>query len=50
MAKQCQHLNVTEHYRLLNILHKFEDLLDSMLGTWNTIPVDLDLKDDAKPV
>ena len=32
------------------MLRKFEDLFDGTLGTWNTTPVDLELKDNAKPV
>ena len=50
MTKQCQHLNSTERSRLLNILNKFEDMFDGTLGTRNTTPVDLELKEDAKPV
>ena len=50
MTKQCQHLNATELYRLINRLKKFEDMFDGTLGTWNTTPVDLELKDDTKPV
>ena len=50
MYKQCQQLNATEHHRLLTILSKFIDLFDVTLGKWNTTPVDLELKDNAKPV
>ena len=50
MDEQCQHLTSTERYRLLHILRKFKDMFDGTLGTWNTTPVDLGLKDDAKPV
>ena len=51
MTKQFQkHLPATEHHRLLHIMNKFEDLFDGKLGTWNTTLVDLELKDDAKPV
>ena len=51
MTKQCQqHLTDTERHRLLQILKKFEDLFDGTLGKWNTTPVYLELKDDAKPV
>ena len=49
MAKQCQHLNAEECYRLLTLLWKFEDLFGGVLGTWNNILVDLELRDDAKP-
>ena len=50
MTKQCQYLNTKERERLLNLLHKYEDILYVTLGTWNTTPVYLELRDDAKPV
>ena len=50
MTKQCQHINATERYRLQNILRKFKNLSDSTLGTWDINPVDLELKEDARPV
>ena len=50
MTKQCQHINAKERDRLLSLLSKYEDLFDGTLGTWNTTPVDLELRDDAKPV
>ena len=50
MAKQYQHLNTEERCRLLNLLNKFKDMFDGTLGTWNTTPVNLELKDKAKPV
>ena len=31
-------------------LKKIEDLFNGTLGVWNDVPVDLELKDDAKPV
>ena len=31
-------------------MRKFEDMLDGTLGTWNTKPVYLKLRDDSKPV
>ena len=42
--KQCQHLNATEDYILINILKKSEDLFVGTLGTWNITLVDLELK------
>ena len=44
MDEQCKHLTATEHNRLLHLLKKFEDLFDGTLGTWNTNPMDLELK------
>ena len=50
-TKKCQkHLTATERHALLQLLKKFKDLFDGTLCTCNTTPVDLELKDDAKPV
>ena len=50
MTKQCQHLNTTDCYRIINLLKKYKYLFGVTLGTWNTTSVDLELEDDAKPV
>ena len=51
MTKKCQkHLTATELHKILQLLNKLEDIYDGTLGTWNTTPVDLELKDDANPV
>ena len=51
MTKQYhQHLTATERHKLLQSLKKIEDMFNGMLGMWNTTPVYLELKDDAKPV
>ena len=51
MTKQCQkHLTATEHHRIPQLLKKLKYLFDGTLGTWNTTPVDLELKDNAEPV
>ena len=50
MAEQCQQVSPSEQAMLLNILKKFEDVLDGSIGTWNISPVDLELNDDANPV
>ena len=49
MTKQYQHLNNEERKRLMILLNKFKYMFDGTLGTWNTTPVDLKLKDNAKP-
>ena len=49
MTKQFQQLNAKASKRLLILLRKFEDTFDGTLSTWNTTPVDLELKGDAKP-
>ena len=50
MTEQFQHLNTEECNRHMIVLRKYEDLFNGTLGTWNTTPVDLELRDDAKPV
>ena len=50
MEEKCQQLSFSEIKSLLNILKGFEDLFDVTQGTWNTSQVDLEFKDDAKPV
>ena len=44
-----QHLSPSEREFILN-LKKIEYLFDGTLDTWNTAPLDLELKDDANPV
>ena len=50
MDEQCQHLTSTERYRLLHILKKFEYLFGGTLGTWDTNPLYLELKDKSNPI
>ena len=50
MVKKCQHLRPEELYILPNLLSKSEDLFDGTLGTWNTTSIDLELKENTKPV
>ena len=50
MKKQCQHLDPKECRVIISLLRKVEDLFDGKLGTWNTKPVDLEIKDDVRPV
>ena len=50
MTEQCQHLNAKECEIILNLISKYEELFDGTLGTWNTTPLDLGLRDDANPV
>ena len=50
MVSKCDHLTNTERSDLKMLLHKFESLFDGTLGTWNTEPIDLELKDpEAQP-
>ena len=45
MTKKYQYLDPEERDRLLTLLRRFEKLFNSTLGTWNTKPVKLELKD-----
>ena len=49
MTEQCQHLIPIKQESLLKH-KKIEDFFNGTLGTWNTYLVDLELKDDTKPV
>ena len=50
ITQECDLLNTEEQDQLLNLLHKFEHLFDGTLGSWNSDPVDLELKDpECKP-
>jgi transposase InsO family protein len=50
VVEECTHLTVEERKKLLKLLQKFEHLFDGTIGTWQTEPVDLELKDpNAKP-
>jgi len=50
IVEECTHLTKEEQNKLLQLLKKFENLFDGTLGTWNTTPVDLELKDpNVKP-
>ena len=50
MTKIFHHLAPEEHEQLLYILRIFEDMFNGTLCMWSTKPVDLELKDDTKPV
>ena len=50
IVKECETLTKFEQEKLYALLKKFEHLFDGTLGTWNTDPVDLELKDpNCKP-
>ena len=50
METQCQHLKMTQHNYLLELLQKYEEVFNGTLGTWKTDPSDLKLKEDANPI
>ena len=45
ISQECDMLDREEQQKLLNLLQKYEHLFDGTVGTWNTEPVDLILKD-----
>jgi hypothetical protein len=50
IVAECVHLTTDERDKLTTLLKKFEPLFDGTLGTWDSDPIDLELKDpDAKP-
>jgi Reverse transcriptase (RNA-dependent DNA polymerase). len=49
VAKATQ-LNKRQQISLLRLLQKYEALFDGTLGKWNTDPVNIELREDAKPV
>jgi hypothetical protein len=50
VVEECTHLDRAEQKQLLKLLQKYEDLFDGSLGTWNTDPIQLELKEpNVKP-
>jgi hypothetical protein len=51
IVEECIHLEQAERRQLLHLLQKYEDLFDgSLVGTWKTDPIQLELKDpNVKP-
>ncbi len=49
LVAELRHLSQEERNKLLALLKKFEHLFDGTLGTWDTEPVDLELKDPKSP-
>ena len=45
LTQECDQLDKEEQQKLLVFLQKYEHLFDGTVGTWNTDPVDLILKD-----
>ena len=43
------HLNDEQKVKLKHLLDEYKDLFDGSLGDWNTPPVSVELKPDAKP-
>ena len=50
MTEQCQNLNGEERDQRLILLRKYEDISNGTIGTCNTTPVYLELRDDENLV
>ena len=48
-VEKCTELSVEEKEELLSCLKEYEELIDGSLGTWQSEPLHLELKPDAKP-
>ena len=48
-VKRCTNLTQGQQQELLELLTKYSTLFDGSLGTWNTKPVELELKEGATP-
>ena len=49
VVQRCDTLKTDEQNRLLKLMQKYEFLFDGTLGTWNTKPYEIELKEGAKP-
>ena len=49
VSEYCAHLSSQQRAKMLLLLNKYEELFDGTLGDFNTDPVRLNLKKDAKP-
>ena len=49
VVTENQILTQDQSQQLLNLLQKFEPLFDGSLGTWQTEPVDIELRPDSTP-
>ena len=50
MKNKCKYLTETQHNELVQWLQKFEFFFNGTLVTWKKYPVDLELKEDTKPI
>ena len=49
VVQACRHLTEDEKHQLHGLLCKYEHLFDGTLGTWNSEPYNIELKEVAKP-
>src|SRR6476660_2754624 len=47
LTHECDQLDKADQQKLLQLLQKYKHLFDGTVGTWNTDPVDLVLKDPS---
>src|SRR5688572_29558457 len=45
LSQECDQLDKADQQKLLTLLQKYEHCFDGTVGTWNTEPVDMILKD-----
>ena len=50
MENNFQYLTITQRNELIKLLQRIKYLFYGTLRTWKTHPVDLDEKEDAKPI
>ena len=50
IVKGCTHLDSEKKYALQSLLEKYEKLFDGTLGTFDTCPASLEVKEGSKPV
>ncbi len=49
VSNNCKHLSADQQNKLLQLLIKYESLLDGTVGDWKTKPVSFQLKEGSKP-
>ena len=49
VSKDCEHLSEQERQKLHSLLSKYEKLFQGKLGTWDGDPIEIELKEGAKP-
>eukprot|EP00957_Ditylum_brightwellii_P002887 221089-Ditylum_brightwellii.AAC.1 len=49
ISEQCAHLSKKKQKGLVDLLNKFETLLDGTLGTWKGTKYNIELQEGAKP-
>ena len=50
IVEDANNLDANQKQMLLKLLKQYETLFDGILGRWRTIPVNIELRPDSKPV